>query len=217
MNKQWPGSPALQTARAGRPPLRGKNEPRMSAVLYGGDVTSSTGEAIVTNRQRQISDRPAPVGNGTPARWPRIVVACVMLTALLAAPIAVKAFLQSPDEPSPATGTAQVVAQGVMPVEAVDLMWQIVERTGPLPANADTLTSDLGFLVVDSGVLLVEDLTNGRQVRLPAGEALMTGLGDQQIRAALGSDPARYRELTLVDAATESVPEDATLLFTSDP
>ena len=189
----------------------------MSAVLYGGDVTSSTGEAIVTNRQRQISDRPAPVGNGTPGRWPRIVVACVMLTALLAAPIAVKAFLQSPDEPSPATGTAQVVAQGVIPVEAVDLMWQIVERTGPLPANADTLTSDLGFLVVESGVLLVEDLTNGRQVRLPAGEAMMTSARDQQIRAALGSDPARYRELTLVDAATESVPEDATLLFTSDP
>src|SRR5215207_4056063 len=189
----------------------------MSTALYGGDVTSSTGEAIVTNRQRQISDRPAPVGNGTPGRWPRIVVACVMLTALLAAPTAVRAFLQSPDEPSPATGTAQVVAQGVMAVEAGDLVWQIVERTGPLPANADTLTSDLGFLVVESGVLLVDDLTSGVQFRLPAGEAMVTGAGDEQIRAALGADPARYRELTLVDAATESAPEDATRLFTSDP
>jgi len=63
----------------------------------------------------------------------------------------------------------------------------------------------------------VEDLTSGVQFRLPAGEAMVTRAGDEQIRAALGSDPARYRELTLVDATTESVPEDATRLFTSDP
>src|SRR5215207_8516184 len=149
--------------------------------------------------------------------WPRIVMTLFSLTALLAVPTAAIAFLQSPDAPSPATGTAQVVAQGVLPVEAGELVWQIVERTGPLPANADTLTSDLGFLVVESGVLLVDDLTSGVQFRLPAGEAMVTGAGDEQIRAALGADPARYRELTLVDAATESAPEDATRLFTSDP
>src|SRR5215204_7290742 len=144
-------------------------------------------------------------------------MASACLTVLLAAPAAVMAFLQSPDASSPASGTAQVVAQGVMAIDARDVAWQIVERTGPLPANADTLTSDLGFLVVESGVLLVEDLTSGMQSRLPAGEAMVTGAGDEQIRVAVGSDPARYRELTLVEATTASVPEDATLLFTSDP
>jgi len=125
------------------------------------------------------------------------------------------AFLQSPDASSPASGTAQVVAQGVMAIDARDVAWQIVERTGPLPANADTLTSDLGFLVVESGVLLVEDLTSGMQFRLPAGETMVTDAGNEQIRAALGADPALYHELSLVDA-TGSVAEDATLLFTSD-
>src|SRR5215203_2448762 len=169
------------------------------------------------SRQRGSSDRSAPIRTGARNTRPRIIMASACLTALLAAPTAVRAFLQSPDAPSPATGTAQVVAQGVMAVDAGDLVWQIVERTGPLPANADTLTSDLGFLVVESGVLLVEDLTSGMQSRLPAGEAMVTGAGDEQIRVAVGSDPARYRELTLVEATAESVPEDATLLFTSDP
>src|SRR5215207_10326430 len=163
-----------------------------------------------------MSDRTATAGNGVRDVCRRIIMALVCLTALLVAPAVAMAFLQSPDEPSPATGTAQVVAQGVMTIDARDVAWQIVERTGPLPANADTLTSDLGFLVVESGVLLVDDLTSGVQSRLPAGEALMTGAGDEQIRAALGADPALYHELSLADA-TESVAEDATLLFTSDP
>jgi len=87
---------------------------------------SKRGRAIVTNRQREISDRPVPVGTGTRDRWLRIFLACVMLSALLAAPTAAIAF-QSPDESSPATGTAQIVAQGVVPIEAGDLAWQIVD------------------------------------------------------------------------------------------
>src|SRR5215207_7948711 len=163
-----------------------------------------------------MSDRTATAGNGVRDVCRRIIMALVCLTALLVAPAVAMAFLQSPDEPSPATGTAQVVAQGVMTIDARDVAWQIVERTGPLPANAARLTSRLGFLIVESGVLLVEDLTSGVQSRLPAGEAMVTGAGNEQIRAALGADPALYHELSLVDA-TESVAEDATLLFTSDP
>ena len=170
----------------------------------------------MTSRQREIGDRPAPIGKAARDAWTRIIIAFACLTVLLAVPAAVMAFLQSPDAPSPATGTAQVVAQGVMPMDATDLVWQIVERTGPLPANADPLTSDLGFLVVESGVLLVEDRTSGAQSRLPAGEVMATGARDEQIRIALGADPALYRELALVDAATESVAGDATLLFRGD-
>src|SRR5215218_1910039 len=169
------------------------------------------------SRQRGSSDRSAPIRTGARNTRTRTIMASACLTVLLAASTAARAFLQSPDEPSPATGTAQVVAQGVMPIDAGDLVWQIVERTGPLPANADTQTSNLGFLIVESGVLLVEDRASGEQFRLSAGEAMATEVGDEQIRAALGAEPALYRELALVSAATESVPEDATLLFTSDP
>ena len=174
------------------------------------------GGTTVTSRQRGMRKRTATAGNGTRDVYSRIIMALVCLTALLVAPAVAMAFLQSPDEPSPATGTAQVVAQEVITIDADDLVWQIVERTGPLPANAAKLTSRLGFLIVESGVLLVDDLTSGVQSRLPAGEAMVTGAGDEQIRAALGADPVLYHELSLVDA-TGSVAEDATLLFTSDP
>ena len=169
------------------------------------------------SRQRGSSDRSAPIRTGARNTRTRTIMASACLTVLLAASTAARAFLQSPDEPSPATGTAQVVAQGVMPIDAGDLVWQIVERTGPLPANAATLTSDLGFLIVESGVLLVEDRTSGVQVRLPAGEAMATDARDEQIRIGLGADAAIYRELTLVGAATASGAEDENLLFRSDP
>src|SRR5215213_5431254 len=160
---------------------------------------------MVTSRQRGSSDRSTPVMTGARTARTRIILASACLIVLLAAPAAAMAFLQSPDEPSPASGTAQVVAQNVMPIDATDLVWQIIERTGPLPANADTLTSNLGFLIVESGVLLVEDGASGEQFRLSAGEAMATEVGDELIRAALGAEPALYRELALVSAATASV------------
>ena len=58
------------------------------------------------------------------------------------------AFLQVPDEPSPASGTAQVVAQGVADIQDGDIRWEITERSAPPPANAAESTSDLGFLIV---------------------------------------------------------------------
>ena len=125
------------------------------------------------------------------------------------------AFFQVPDAPSPESGTAQVVAQGVFDIEDGDLRWQIAERTAPPPANASALESLPGFLIVDSGVLLVEDLDMGEQQRLPAGEAMLTREGTQQIRAALGSDSVVYWELALVDAAEDDLAEG--VVFTGEP
>jgi Bacterial TSP3 repeat len=125
------------------------------------------------------------------------------------------AFFQVPDEPSPENGTAQVVAQGVFNIVGDDLQWQIAERTAAPPANASTIESATGFLIVDSGVLLVEDLATGEQQRLPAGEAMRTTAGPEQIRAALGSGSAVYWELALVDAPEEDPAEG--VVFTGEP
>ncbi len=125
------------------------------------------------------------------------------------------AFFQVPDEPSPESGTAQVVAQGVFNIGEGDFRWQIAQRTAAPPANASTVESATGFLIVDSGVLLVEDLATGEQHRLPAGEAMRTLAGSEQIRAALGSDAVVYWELALVDASVEDLPED--VVFTGEP
>ena len=73
-----------------------------------------------------------------------LVVAALVLgfgTAQLAT-----AFLQVPDEPSPASGTAQVVAQGVVDIPNGDIRWQIAEQSAPPPANATGFQERPGVL-----------------------------------------------------------------------
>ncbi|MGH2615489.1 MAG: hypothetical protein ACRDJC_09645 [Thermomicrobiales bacterium] len=144
-----------------------------------------------------------------------VLAATAVAVALGVAPVAT-AFLQVPDEPSPESGTAQVVAHGVVDIADGDLRWRVTERTAPPPANAAPMTGELGFIVTESGVVLAEDLDSGEQTRLPGGEAMLTRPGSEHIRAALGSDAAIYRELALVDAAAAD-PSDGTVLFGSEP
>ena len=151
-----------------------------------------------------------------------LLVRCRILLTVAALAIGIgtaqlaTAFLQAPDEPSPASGTAQVVAQGVVNIPDGDIRWEITERSAPPPANATESPSDLGFLIVDSGVLLAENADTGQQHRLPSGEAMLTLGGTEHLRAALGPDPAVYRSLSLVDADA-APPGDGTVLFTSEP
>ncbi len=142
----------------------------------------------------------------------RLLLSGGLLAMMLAAtPVAI-AFLQVPDEPTPKSGSAQVVAQGVVAVTDGDLRWQVSERTAPPPANASPLTSDPGFLITRTGVILVEDVETGEQQRLPSGEAMVARPATEQIRVALGADAATYYEVALVDvSAPES--DDGTLLF----
>src|SRR3712207_7223882 len=60
------------------------------------------------------------------------------------------------------------------------LFRSITEQTAGPPANAPTTESGTGFLIVDSGVLLAEDLATGAQQRLPTGEATLTLAGDRK-------------------------------------
>jgi hypothetical protein len=140
----------------------------------------------------------------------------LVTVAFLAAAPAATAFFQAPTDPSPESGTAQVVAQGVVDIADEDLRWQIVERTAPVPANAENITADLGFVTVAAGVMLVDDLASGEQFRLPAGESLLTRAASEQTRVALGSEEALYREMALVPA-TAGDPADGTVLFVSEP
>jgi hypothetical protein len=143
------------------------------------------------------------------------LVGLAVVSFLAAAPVTT-AFFQAPTDPSPESGTAQVVAQGVVDIANEDLRWQIVERAAPAPANAENVTADLGFLTVDAGVMLIDDLASGEQFRLPAGESVLTRAGSEQTRVALGSEEALYREMALVPA-TAGDPADGTALFVSDP
>src|SRR5690349_14100689 len=114
-----------------------------------------------------------------------LAVAVLVGAALGAAPL-VDAFYQTPADASPESGTAQVVAQRVMDLGDGDLRWQVTDRVAQLPGNAKPVESEQGFVIVQSGVLLLEDQGTSNQYRLPAGEAALTGAQASQDRVALG-------------------------------
>ena len=144
-----------------------------------------------------------------------LALAVLVGTALSAAPL-VEAFYQTPADASPESGTAQVVAQGVMELGDGDLRWQVTDRVAQLPGNAAPIESDQGFVIVQSGVLLLEDAKTGNQYRLPAGEAALTGVQASQERVALGSDVASYHDVALVPS-DDAVPADETVIYASEP
>ncbi len=146
----------------------------------------------------------------------RVLVAAALLVLTFGSASAVVAFLQVPDDPTAKSGTAQVVAQGVVTLADGDLRWRVAEGTAPAPANASPAITGPGFVIAQSGVVLVENVETGEQQRLPAGEAMLTNAGVEQIRVALGSDIASYRALTIVDMAVAEG-DTGTELFSSEP
>lgn len=148
---------------------------------------------------------------------------CQLLTFLLAAglalgPVGVGAvvLLQGPADPSPATGPARVIAQGVAEVPAAELAWRVVARSAPTPAGAAPVAGELGFIVPAGGALLVQDATGERQ-RLAAGEAALTRAGSEQLRIALGPNAVDYYAVELVEAATAGETAEGTLVAQSEP
>lgn len=152
---------------------------------------------------------------GPPERFRVLGVTMIVVVLLGLLPLT-RAFAQLPDEPSPERGTAQVVAQGVVDIRAEDVKWRIADRTALPPANAESVVSDLGFVTVDSGVMLVEDVESGQQQRLAAGEGMLYAGGLVQARVALGSDRVTYRELALLDGGSEDA-LDGAVIYESEP
>ncbi len=143
-------------------------------------------------------------------RWAGIAV----VASLAVGPaMAVAAFLQAPADPSPATGDARVIAQGVVPVGPGDVVWQVTAAAAELPANAAPVEARTGFLLAADGAMLVENEQRDEQIRLAGGEAMLTRDGDEHVRAALGSAATDYVAIELVPAGEPA--EEAG--FTSAP
>ena len=147
--------------------------------------------------------------------FPRRRAALVLLLVMLAfAPIAgVAAWFQA-TETSPATGDAQVVAQGVLTIPAGNLVWRIERQVAPPPATAAPVTATTAFLLGAEGAVLIEDVPTGEQVRLAPGEALLTRPVTEQLRAAIGANAATYYAISL------AAPDEAgtgELVFASEP
>jgi hypothetical protein len=145
------------------------------------------------------------------------IVLVIALAFSLFAVIPSGAARQGDSEFSPASGPAQVIAQGVVALPEGDAVWRTVRTRALLPQDALFEERPLGFVLASSGPLLLVDQESGEQVRLGAGEAAIVPAGTVQQRSSLGAQPVSYLSIELVGVDVPPPPADATVLQPGQP
>ena len=126
------------------------------------------------------------------------------------------AFGQSEDAPSPARGQASVIAQGVTALPVGEVGWRV--RLASTEATSDQTDRDVpGFVLVDQGALLVDDIDAGRQTRLAAGEATFLPAPTTYREAPLGNASVSSYRIELVAASDVANAGDDQLAFIGEP
>ena len=147
-----------------------------------------------------------------------LLIALLTLGSALSA--AAAALQAEADDPSPASGHASVIAQGVADVPDGEVVWRVTsaEAEEATDTPADGTTADaLGFVLADEDALVLNNLDTGAQVRLAAGEADFTPAGAVLQPIALGDEPVPYHRIDLVESplAAEDDPTFAGEAFTA--
>jgi hypothetical protein len=114
-------------------------------------------------------------------------------------------------DPSPATGHAEVVAEGVESFSAQNVRWQ-VESVKVDPAKDPVAVAGPGFVVADKGAILVTT-SNGAEARLAPGESIFLPAAGSTV-TALTTTVATAKTVVLTDAS-KTAGSDAVL--TGDP
>ena len=108
-------------------------------------------------------------------------------------------------DPSPATGSARVIAQGIAPLIGEEVVWRAVRYVAQPRTSAVAADSPLSFLIASDEPLLLsnddpatveDDLIP--EARLAPGEALMVRAGTKQQRASVTDDTTEYIAMELV-------------------
>ena len=140
-----------------------------------------------------------------------------LLSMLLVGPSgALALFQQIGDTPSPATGHAQIVAQGVSFLPDGSAAWRIVEDTAEPLDVAVPEQRALGFSVALDQGILINDYTYGTQARPAAGESAFVGSGVSQQRASLDGNNVPYLRIALVAADQAGETGGDTLIYAGD-
>jgi hypothetical protein len=140
------------------------------------------------------------------------IVLLLALVCSLFAVIPTGAARQADPGFSPASGPAQVIAQGVVALPTGDAVWRTLRTRALLPRDAPFEERPLGFVLASSGPLLLIDQESGEQVRLGTGEAAIVPAGTVQQRTSLGAQPVSYFSIELVGADAAPPPADADAL-----
>jgi hypothetical protein len=147
----------------------------------------------------------------------RLLVLLLALTLSLFGVTIPGAARQADSGYSPASGPAQVIAQGVVPLPEGDVVWRTIRTRALLPEDAPFEERPLGFVLASSGPLLLADRESGEQVRLGTGEATLVRAGAVQQRSSLGQQPVSYLSIELVGVDAAPPPADATVLQPGQP
>lgn len=144
---------------------------------------------------------------GRSARW--IGAVLVLLTLAMTAGRAL-----GQDIGSPASGHAEVIAHGVIPMPTDELTWRLYDGVaGPLD-DAEPLTTDWSGFVLGGDDPILVDVDGDRSV-VSEGKATVVREGANLTVASLDGDEADYGWLTLT--AAELTEDDGALAMTSEP
>jgi hypothetical protein len=117
---------------------------------------------------------------------------------------------------TPATGHAEVIAQGVSELPNIPVIWRVAKLDAQPAAAAPVAERLLGFALADTQPVLVTDEGRGDETRLGPGEALFVHQGAQQTRASLSVDPVPYYVIDFMPASDVDILGNAELLYASD-
>jgi hypothetical protein len=143
------------------------------------------------------------------------IIALVAVLVTLSSTGAAVAKLQATDE-TPATGHAEVIAQGVAELPDIPAIWRVAKLEAQPAERAPVAERLLGFALADEEPVLVTDAGTGNETRLGPGEALFVHQGAQQTRASLSGDPVPYYIIDFMPASDAGILGNAELVFASD-
>jgi hypothetical protein len=135
-----------------------------------------------------------------------MLIRSVIAVALLAVLSSVMMVLAQ-EEPSaterdsPATGHAQVIAQGVATPPGATIGWRVDVNHALQPERATTARRPAGFILATGGAIGVTDAAGNLLARLAPGEAIWTGAMERWAVVSLERGPVDYFEIALVPAS----------------
>lgn len=147
---------------------------------------------------------------------PLLLVAAL---ALLVPLVVVAAQQNNLDAPSPASGHASVLAQGIVPFPEGEFVCRVVERIAQPLDLAQYEEQTLGFVIATEGPLLLADQREDERkqvARLAIGELYLVQDGTMQRRASIDDRPTTYYALEIVAFADREDVGDGRLLAVTD-
>src|SRR3954454_4168172 len=148
------------------------------------------------------------------AKPARFAILLIVLAALAGPMLAAHTYGQD----SPATGDAQVIAQGLTAPPAERSAWRVVKQEIPTRLDAVPsvrMQSSTGFLLADGVDVFVVDQRTKLRTRLAPGEAQYVPAGANQTWASLDNGAGSAYTLELVDREVTRVSPGGDVVYAS--